>query len=475
MKPNERYSKLEQHLSQENPVLLEIINTYRNLDKIGYKTGLLTKEQSYAEQISWWPLISVLGTFSAGKSSFINQYIQQELQETGNQAVDDKFTVICYGSNQEPNTLPGLALNADPRFPFFGIGKKIDKVEAGEGNRIDSYLQLKTVKSEVLKGKILIDSPGFDADSQRSSTLKITSHIIDMSDLVLVFFDARHPEPGAMRDTLKHLVANTIKRNDADKILFILNQIDTTAPEDNPEEVIAAWQRAIAQEGLVSGNFYTIYNEQSANIIEDPALAERFKRKKDIDMARILTRMEKVNTERAYRIANDAERIVNEIKTTKLPKIKQAIRRWRRKVIALDVLIIAGLTGLVIWAGLTMPVITANFSAWLQESLIKGLIFALVLLITACTINFFVRKKVVAWDAKRLAKQQPDIAHALLHNNCFWRGMFHKNPRGWGKATEKKCAIIVAESKQAIQKLTDQFADPSGVEPVPVPIPVKAE
>ena len=62
-----------------------------------------------------------------------------------------------------------------------------------------------------LRGKILIDSPGFDADAQRTSTLKITDHIIDLSDLVLVFFDARHPEPGAMSDTLAHLVrANEI-------------------------------------------------------------------------------------------------------------------------------------------------------------------------------------------------------------------------------------------------------------------------
>ena len=77
---------------------------------------------------------------------------------------------------------------------------------------MDAYLQLKTSASEQLRGRIMIDSPGFDADSQRNATLRLTSHIIDLSDLVLVFFDARHPEPGAMRDTLAHLVGQTIKR-----------------------------------------------------------------------------------------------------------------------------------------------------------------------------------------------------------------------------------------------------------------------
>jgi predicted GTPase len=125
---------------------------------------------------------------------------------------------------------------------------------------IDAYLQLKTCNAEQLRGKILIDSPGFDADSQRSSTLHLTQHILDLSDLVLVFFDARHPEPGAMRDTLEHLVATVVDRGDIKKFLFILNQMDITAKEDNPEEVVAAWQRSLAQAGLTAGRFYRSYN-----------------------------------------------------------------------------------------------------------------------------------------------------------------------------------------------------------------------
>jgi hypothetical protein len=78
--------------------------------------------------------------------------------------------------------------------------------------------------------------------------------MMDLSDLVLVFFDARHPEPGAMRDTLKHLVKDTIHRADSGKFLYILNQLDTAANEDNPEDVVAAWQRAMGEAGLTSGS-----------------------------------------------------------------------------------------------------------------------------------------------------------------------------------------------------------------------------
>jgi len=80
------------------------------------------------------------------------------LQKTGNQAVDDKFTVLCYSHHDASRTLPGTALNNDPRFPFFRIGNEIEKVSTGEGRRIDTYLQLKTSSQQFLKGRTVIDS-----------------------------------------------------------------------------------------------------------------------------------------------------------------------------------------------------------------------------------------------------------------------------------------------------------------------------
>ena len=215
----ERLAKLEAHIGNENPLLLDVVVRFRKLDRIAYRMGLLETSDSYATRIPWWPLVSILGTFSAGKSSFINHFLGRKLQFTGNQAVDDKFSVICYSSGEDGRVLPGLALDSDPRFPFYQMSDEIEKVTAGEGRRIDAYLQMKTSCSERVSGKIIIDSPGFDADDQRNTILRLTDHITDLSDLVLVFFDARHPEPGAMHDTLEHLVADTIGRNDSEKFL----------------------------------------------------------------------------------------------------------------------------------------------------------------------------------------------------------------------------------------------------------------
>lgn len=154
----QRLESLQTHLKQENPVLVAVVDRYKKLDAISHKIGLLKPGESYATRISWWPLISILGTFSAGKSSFINSYLGQKLQNTGNQAVDDRFTVISYSSDEVSRTLPGIALDGDPRFPFYQISEQIELVTEGEGSKIDNYLQMKVVPSESLRGKILIDS-----------------------------------------------------------------------------------------------------------------------------------------------------------------------------------------------------------------------------------------------------------------------------------------------------------------------------
>ncbi len=114
-KINQRLKKLEQHLKQENPILSEVVQNFRELDRISRRLGFLQREESHATRTPWWPLISILGIYSAGKSTFINNFLQYNLQAVGIQAVDDKFSVICFTNDNKERVLPGLALDADPR------------------------------------------------------------------------------------------------------------------------------------------------------------------------------------------------------------------------------------------------------------------------------------------------------------------------------------------------------------------------
>lgn len=461
MTPQERYDRLKAHLSEENIQLIEVIEKYEILDNIGHKTGLLDTQQSYTDTISWWPLISILGTFSAGKSSFINQYLNQNVQESGNQAVDDKFTVLSYGNNEEVVTLPGLALDADPRFPFYNISDEINKVEKGEGNRVSLYLQLKTVKSDMLKGKILIDSPGFDADSQRDTVLRITSHIIDMSDLVLVFFDARHPEPGAMRDTLEHLVGAAMHHSDADKILYILNQIDTTAREDNLEDVIGAWQRALSQKGLMGGNFYAVYNEAQATQIDDPSLAERLKRKKDNDLHKITSRMEKVRIERAYRIIRTLEDIAKTYKDEKLPALQKILQNWSRKVLWADLFLLGVFLAAGIVAEIKFEIVSSLFSMLSRGTIVSSLTSILILAVLLY-LHFSLRKFVALLEIAKLQGKDPDMVRAVKKNTRWQYPLIASRLKNWERKKIQILDVLSSYSKQAIQNLNDEFISPSG-------------
>ncbi len=464
-----RIESLRAHLDNENPLLVQAIRSFQELDGVAYRMGLLNNEESYASRIAWWPMVSILGTYSAGKSTFINQYAGVRMQATGNQAVDDKFTVICYSKDESIRVLPGLSLDADPRFPFYQINEEIEKVAKGEGGRVDTYLQLKTCPSEVLRGKILIDSPGFDADQQRDSTLRITDHIIDLSDLVLVFFDARHPEAGTMQDTLEHLVTGTIRRNDANKIMFVLNQIDETAREDNAEDVIAAWQRALAQCGLTSGRFYTIYNEDAAVPIEDQNLKERYQAKRDADLAEIYQSMSEVGVERVYRIIGALEHTANQIEHRVVPKLRDALRKWKKRVIRLDLLIIVpilvALLGLTVYAGywqrltFSPPWLGLLGPRWL------GLTIILVILLSGIVaVHFWVRKFTAQLIAKRLGRDEVvgDLACAFLNNTRWWRSTFLKKIKGWGRISARRLEKVREDADRFVQELNDRYTDPSG-------------
>ena len=461
----QRLKNLEAHLQQENPVLLSSVQSFRVLDRIAYGMGLLERDQSFTTHIPWWPLISILGTFSAGKSTFINHFLGNRLQRTGNQAVDDRFTVICYSRESTGHALPGISLDSDPRFPLYRISKDIELVSEGEGERIDSYLQLKTSPSERLRGKILIDSPGFDADAQRTATLRITHHIIDLSDLVMVFFDARHPEPGAMRDTLQHLVADTINRPDAGKFLYILNQLDTTAREDNPEDVVAAWQRALGEEGLTAGRFFTIYNPDAATPIEDEAKRTRFEKKRDEDLGEIHGRMQEVEVERAYRIVGAVDKTARDIEERAVPFLQHAMGRWRKLTLWGDGIVLGLiLVGVLIWmlGGGLAAYQGSDGGSWVTLTLyaiVAGLIVA---------IHFGMRTLAAKAVARSLAtpaakeKLRGNLLAAFARNTRFWRSIFARSPVGWSGGARRRLHKVRQDSNLYVQTLNDRFTNPSG-------------
>jgi len=469
----QRLTNLKERLKQENPVLSQVVDSFQELDNISRRLGFFNDGQSHATLTSWWPLISILGIYSSGKSTFINHYLQSRLQATGNQAVDDKFTVISYTDDDQVRVLPGLALDADPRFPFYKISQAIEEVAEGEGQRIDSYLQLKTCPNQRLRGKIIIDSPGFDADAQRTSTLRITDHIIDLSDLVLVFFDARHPESGSMHDTLEHLVNRTKDRRDSNKFLFILNQIDATAFEDNTEEVFASWQRALAQYGLTAGCCYAIYVPEVAVPIQDESVRVRFENKRDSNIEQIFNRIERVGEERAYRIVGMLEETAHMLENKIIPRIQQFISSLRHKIIWLDGIILVAVLAVflvaTIWGGYWQGIkLQLSFLDHLPGGNYSRLGLLALLVLLFGYVHFSIRRLTADYVSRKLLAdvKDPDLqanyTRAFKKNSRWYRSLLKRKPTGWGRRAQRRLAKVLEDTNTYIQKLNDMYTNPSG-------------
>jgi hypothetical protein len=276
-----------------------------------------------------------------------------------------------------------------------------------------------------------------------------------------------------MRDTLDHLVTSTINRTDSGKFLYILNQIDTSALEDNPEDVVAAWQRAIGERGLTAGRFFTIYNQEAANPIPDAALRERFEGKRDADLAEIHERMEQVEVERAYRIVGTMEKTARGFPEKVVPALQQMIARWRKRTLIGDALVVlligAGLVALTHrlgqWDGVRL-----NAAWWdrLTASPTSIYFTALIALLLFLAIHFLMRRisaKSLKGAAERLGRQMDirgSLGDAFLSNTKPWRSIFSRTPAGWTRRNRRRIQGILDNADRYVQELNDRFTNPSG-------------
>jgi len=449
-----RLANLRQHLQVEHPDLLRLVEAYARMDSILRGMRLIGKDESLTNRIAWWPVISAVGLFSSGKSTLINDLLGQPVQRTGNQAVDDKFTVIVHGT--ELKELPGTALDVDARFPFHAMGEEIEKVAPGEGKMVDRYLALKTVPSETMRGLVLVDSPGFDSDQYRHATLRLIDHILDLSDLTLVLFDARKPEPGVMRDTLHTLVARVKDRADLNKFLFILNQIDATSREDNLEEVVGAWQRAMASVGLAGGRFYSIYSVSAAGENE---VQPRLREIRDRDMAEISRRIMEVPSVRGYRVANGLEAVIKDLREEVVPMLRTAFLRWwkltNRITLGALILIVLAALGLGIAAGDPLAAFWAS-EPWNYVSLAIG---ASLIALARWLGARFARRRIARDLPEKYGQFTLAVRSAFLASTRF-PAFLRRGPKGWSRRTNRKLDLIRDLVSEEVRRLNDRYARP---------------
>ena len=180
--------------------------------------------------IKWRPQVLVLGNYSSGKSTLINEFLGVTVQGTGQAPTDDSFTVITYDDNEDEDSpvrvtdhRDGKFLLNDPEYPFETLKK--------HGQRFASHFKLKKVNSPFLKNLALIDTPGMlDSITERDRGYNYQDVIGDLAqiaDLVLVLFDPH--KAGTVREAHTSLRDTLPAKTFEDRVLYVLNRIDECA------------------------------------------------------------------------------------------------------------------------------------------------------------------------------------------------------------------------------------------------------
>ena len=177
--------------------------------------------------IKWRPQVLLLGNYSSGKSTLINDFLGAKVQKTGQAPTDDSFTVITYDDTLSPDEgiritdeRDGKFLLNDPEYPFEALKK--------HGMRFTSHFKLKKVNSPFLKNLAIIDTPGMlDSISERDrgyNYQEVIGDLAQIADLVLVLFDPH--KAGTVREAHTSLRDTLPARTFEDRVLFVLNRID---------------------------------------------------------------------------------------------------------------------------------------------------------------------------------------------------------------------------------------------------------
>jgi GTPase SAR1 family protein len=180
--------------------------------------------------IKWRPQVLVLGNYSSGKSTLINEFLGASVQGTGQAPTDDSFTVITYDES-EPEGAPirvtdqrdGKFLLNDPEYPFETMKK--------HGQRFAAHFKLKKVNSPFLKNLAIIDTPGMlDSITERDrgyNYQEVIGDLAQIADLVLVLFDPH--KAGTVREAHTSLRDTLPAKTFEDRVLYVLNRIDECA------------------------------------------------------------------------------------------------------------------------------------------------------------------------------------------------------------------------------------------------------
>ncbi|XP_041957245.1 uncharacterized protein si:dkey-98f17.5 [Alosa sapidissima] len=171
-------------------------------------------------------IVMIMGNHSAGKSSFINWYVEEHIQKTGVAIETQGFTFITSGRKRE--SLTGNAtLHLYPHFrPLLEFKGVTDYLSA----------EISTSKQKKFSLVTFVDTPGL-VDGDMIYPFDVNNAITSFgqqADLIFVFFD---PMGQALCKRTLNIVEK-LSETSADKLRFYLSKADEAGKETDRQRVM---------------------------------------------------------------------------------------------------------------------------------------------------------------------------------------------------------------------------------------------
>lgn len=438
-------SNLEKYFASDSPILQKTAKVIHELDQLEYDLGLIEADDTTATKSSWWPIITLIGGGSNAKSKFMNAYFGSDLQLTGLQTSHNKFSVLLHNIQTSPTTLPGTALDVDHRFPFYQISHKLEQLQPGEGSRVNAYLELKTLPSDHLKGRLFIEAPSISATPSNAVNAFLFTYAIENSDTVFIFtdtFDTHSP-------LLDELIAQIKRHQDTNKLIYLIDA-PATLNAARSGEIISGWQRRLDDLGISSGQFMVLPSQDTGFI---PQAGK-------VDFSLIDQRLANVGHDRTYRILQSLENNVAEIENVVIPEVKKGIATWKERVNMSSLLVLSLFIVLALFAEINTGIVLATLI-----DPILGPISLLALIAIMTPIHLIFSRLHAKLIITQLNNRQKELH--LLENLA---GMFEKNltfsrmmlpasePAQWNKKTKARLSQLKNKTKDLVQSLNDTFS-----------------
>ncbi len=174
-----------------------------------------------------------LGDFSSGKSTFINQFfIGKSTLPTSVGVTTAKLTIIKYGEEEKIKLIykDGSSEEISENFE-----NSLNDFVAREGDKLDKIELVEVyIDSEFLKeGVVIVDSPGLnDPEIER---MNVTFEYIKNADSILYLLTAIAAWKRSEKEFLEEKI---LRKEDLDKIFFLINYWDMIEEEKDKESVM---------------------------------------------------------------------------------------------------------------------------------------------------------------------------------------------------------------------------------------------